>query len=98
MNGSPEQKNALLQLLMSHAEKNWRATAEWLLDFIAAQPKVVTFGAIEIDNDPLQSSKHHDVPAGYVVDPERQSLAGAATTLAADEGISFTEAVRRLGG
>jgi len=84
---------------VSFSDGSTQSKAEWLLEFIAAQPTMVQFGAFDMGDDgPLQSTRRIDLPSGYSVDQERQSLADAATTIAADEGISFTEAVRRLGG
>lgn len=83
---------------VSFADGATKGKAEWLLEFLAAQPKQVTFGALDIGRDaPPSGRKRYDLPSGYVVDPDRQALADAAEIMASEEGISFSEAARRLG-
>ncbi len=83
---------------VSFSDGATKGKAEWLLEFIAAQPAMVQFGAMDMArNAPPTSSKRFDLPPGFTVDPERQALADAADAMARDEGISFTEAARRLG-
>ena len=84
---------------VSFSDGATQGKAEWLLEFIAAQPKMVQFGAFDLGDDVAFSNiKRNDLPNGSVVDPYRQGLADAANQLVADEGISYVEAVRRLGG
>lgn len=84
---------------VSFSDGSCQGKADWLLGFLKDQPKFVHFGAVDMSEEPPNSTiNRQNLPFGFVVDPERQSLSDAATTMAADEGISFTDAVRRLGG
>mgnify|MGYP001111363064 CR=1 FL=1 len=83
---------------VSFSDGGTHGKAEWLLEFIAAQPKMVNFVAMDIDQDmPASKPRRYDLPPGFVVDPDRQAVADAAQIMADDEGISFSEAARRLG-
>lgn len=84
---------------VSFSDGQTQGKSEWLLDFLAAQPQQVQFGAIDLGDKPFpNSTRRQDLPSGFTVDPERQSLADAASAMAEDEGISFSDAVRKLGG
>lgn len=82
---------------VSFADGERHSKSEWLLNFLSEQPKIVSFGAMKIDSDPIPANgARHDLPSGFVVDPDRQALADAATAMSDKEGISFTEAIQRL--
>ncbi|WP_432449038.1 hypothetical protein [Aliiroseovarius marinus] len=72
--------------------------ADWLLRYLKSQPPMVSFGELDVETNALSNPhQRFDLPHGYVVDPERQALADAAQVMAQEEGISFSEAARRLG-
>jgi hypothetical protein len=83
---------------VSFSDGATKGKADWILEFIAAQPPMVQFGAMDMNEAPPNSHKRYDIPSGFTVDPDRQGLTDAANQMAQDEGISFSEAVQRLGG
>lgn len=72
---------------------------DWFMSYLARQPKVVSFGAIDLAHDPfnlregLPRRPAHKVPDGYQVDRSNDALAAAAQELVRTKGISFADAV-----
>lgn len=69
---------------------------DWFMSYLARQPKVVSFGEMDLGEDILSDvrpAKGFNVPDGYTVDRKNDALHREATSIAREKGISFAEAV-----
>ena len=76
---------------------------DWFMSYLARQPQVVSFGAMDLGPDPFDprdAAAHpgHKVPDGYQVDPRNGAIASAAQSMARSKGISFADAVDQVTG
>lgn len=69
---------------------------DWFLSYLARQPQVVSFGEMDLGDDPfggVAPRSPHNVPDGYTIDRRNDAIYSAATSMAREKGVSFTEAV-----
>ena len=73
---------------------------DWFLSYLARSPKVVSFGAMDLEADTVGRSTGpgggrdtHKVPDGYSVDRRNEGVLHAARELARLKGINFADAV-----
>lgn len=69
-------------------------TLEALRSVLSEQPKVVSFGALDLGPDPeFGAPPSLVVPAGYTVDPGQNELYQRARDIERNKGVSFSEAI-----
>lgn len=84
---------------VSFAEGKAETRRNWFLSYLARQPQVVSYGALEMGADPFDPSapqprgNSHKVPDGYRVDRRNEPLMNAAREMSRTKGITFSEAV-----
>jgi hypothetical protein len=69
---------------------------DWFLSYLARQPKVVSFGAMDIGPDPFTMGPKVQtgaIPDGYHMDRSNEALFFAAQELAREKAITFAQAV-----
>ncbi|WP_413851682.1 hypothetical protein [Albidovulum sp.] len=84
---------------VSFAEGMSATRKDWFLSYLARQPKVVSFGTVDMGPDPLDAGASqprraaHKVPDGYQVDRRHDAVLHAAREVARIKGIDFADAV-----
>lgn len=84
---------------VSFAEGKASTRKDWFLDYLSRQPKVVSFGTVDMGPDPFAGQDAqprraaHKVPDGYQVDRRHDVLLNAAREVSRSKGITFGEAV-----
>lgn len=79
---------------VSFSDGSTATRQDWFLSYLARQPAVVTFGAMDIGRPPPEGgSARNMAPEGYTVDPNRSPLYDLARQLEQEKGISFAAAV-----
>lgn len=84
---------------VSFAEGQAATRKDWFMSYLARQPKVVSFGMMDIGPGPLDGpaaqlhSAAHKVPDGYQVDRRHDAILNAAREVSRSKGITFGEAV-----
>lgn len=72
---------------------------DWFMSYLARQPQVVSFGAMDLGPDPFNpNTSHprnlgHSVPDGYQVDRRNADIFDKANKVAVSNGISFAAAL-----
>lgn len=69
---------------------------DWFLSYLAKQPKVVSFGAMDLGPDPFSPvprAQTSVIPDGYNMDRSNEATFFAAQEMAREKGITFVEAV-----
>lgn len=82
---------------VSFSKGNDTTQRDWFMSYLARQPKVVSFGAMQVDDGP---GDHHTgsvaeiaVPEGYAVDAGRSDLYRRAREIEAEQSVSFAAAL-----
>lgn len=86
---------------ISFSDGSTKPTREWFFEYLAKQPKVVSFGEFTSLDWPLAGDVRPgrggpNVPDGYTIDPRTSDLAARAQRLSREKGISFVEAIDAL--
>lgn len=81
---------------VSFSEGNTATRKDWFMSYLARQPQVVSFGAMDLGPDPMSdhaTRSPHNIPDGYRVDRKNEDVFFAAQDISRQKGISFAEAV-----
>ncbi len=84
---------------LSFAEGQTSTRKDWFMSYLKRQPQVVSFGGMDLGDDPFDPNalrsrgSGQSVPDGYKVDPANSELFEKATRIAAEKGLYFAEAV-----
>ncbi|MET3611784.1 hypothetical protein ABID16_000089 [Rhizobium aquaticum] len=79
---------------ISFADGPKTTSRDWFLSYLERQPKVVSFGAVDVSGDPFAGKPQSIViPNGYTIDPARHQLYQRAREIERAKNISFAEAV-----
>ena len=81
---------------VSFSEGQTATRKDWFLSYLARQPKVVSFGAMDLGpdlTDMPQRRQHQNIPDGFQVDRRNDNLFFTAQMIAREKGISFADAV-----
>lgn len=85
------------QETVSFAEGRADTRLNWFLSYLARQPAVVSFGAVDLGPDPFSGHVPPrpavNAPDGYQVDRRNDDVFAAASLMAREKGISFVAAV-----
>jgi hypothetical protein len=82
------------QETLSFADGEATTRRDWFLSFLDKQPAVVSFGQIDMSDDPaIGPVSRLSVPAGFDVDASRTELYERARKIERDRQVSFAEAV-----
>ncbi len=66
----------------------------WFLSYLAKQPRVVSFGATDLGDEPTTvPTPSITVPSGYTVDADQSELHARAQQIQIEKNVSFSEAV-----
>lgn len=84
---------------VSFSEGSSQTRKDWFLSYLARQPKVISFGALDMGDDPFLSVAPRpmsNIPDGYTADRAHDDVYRAAREIERKDGVSFTEAVERV--
>lgn len=70
---------------------------DWFMGYLAKQPKVVSFGAMDLGDDLFSTAPNQrqgsNIPDGYHADRSQDALLASARRIVQDKGVSFAEAL-----
>lgn len=70
---------------------------DWFMGYLAKQPKVVSFGAMDLGDDPFSTGpttrQGGNIPDGYFADRSQDALLASARRIVQDKGVSFSDAL-----
>jgi len=81
---------------VSFAEGKATTRKDWFLSYLARQPKVVSFGAMDLGSGSFDTQPRpgaHKVPDGYQADRRNDAVLHAAREMSRTKGVNFTDAV-----
>lgn len=70
---------------------------DWFMGYLAKQPQVVSFGAMDLGDDPFSTVQNPrqggNIPDGYHADRSQDALLASARRIVQDKGVSFSDAL-----